>query len=342
MKKIIFLFIIVVYTFGCGSSQKSYSAPKKSNKPAWITNVNSVYSPSKYISAVGEGDTRKQAMQDAAGNISNMFEAKISVDRTTQERYRELTKMNKTSVEQSTDINTNINIQSATSIKNIQYGESYTDNMGRTYIVAYLDKFKTGNIYVADIEANAKTISSFIENAKKQSKFRKYSYLNAALIYAKANQTEIEKLQIIAPHEIDLLELNYDLNNLIEMTNQAAQELTFDIKIEGESADKIENTIAEALTQKGFTVNNQGEFKFNGIVTLEKIDLKRKEEFVRWEINLTLKDAKENTVFSFNQKNREGHINLSEAKARAIRTMQRVIKKKLVDNLNKYADGLLS
>ena len=123
-----YLVLLLILLIGCSTKSNIYAfGKKKSKKPKWITNLKSVYPDSKYMSAIGEGDTQKQAQQSAVGNISNIFESKISVDQTVQEGYLELTKNDKTNTETSTSINTNINIQSSQTIKNIQFGESYSN-----------------------------------------------------------------------------------------------------------------------------------------------------------------------------------------------------------------------
>ncbi|MEA1973737.1 MAG: hypothetical protein U9N34_10675, partial [Candidatus Cloacimonadota bacterium] len=73
-----------------------------------------------------------------------------------------------------------------------------------------------------------------------------------------------------------------------------------------------------------------------------RIDLQRKQKFVRWEFNLKMTDSSGNIVFSFNKKNREGHINYSEAEARAVRTVQKAIRKGLLSDIDAYTNNLLN
>ena len=331
--------IILMLILGFSFNTKIYA--KKNKKPKWMKSLKSVYPESKYMCAIGEGDTNKQAQQDAAGNLANIFESKITVDQTTQEQYLELSKNDVTNVETSTAINTNINIQSSQTIKNIQFSNSYTNKMGRVMIVAYLNRNKTGNIYSEEIQANADKVNSYIKNSENKSKLRKYSYLNAALVIAKVNETLIEKLQIISSHQVDFLELNYDVNKLTEQVNLSAQNIEFSIQIKNDKDQKIQNVIEEALSQKGFTINETGEYQLLGEIEISNIDLERKQKFVRWQINLKIIDSQQNVLFSFNRKNREGHISYEEAEARAIRTLEKTIRRDFISNLINYLGTLL-
>ena len=203
------------------------------------------------------------------------------------------------------------------------------------------NRIQTGDIYSKEIEDNIAKVNSYLKNSEDKSDFKKYSYLKAASIIAKMNQALIEKLQIISSHQVDFLEINYDINSLVEKTNTAAQKLNFRISIDNDSDKKITKVIEEVLSKKGFSISDSGDYSIDGKVEFTRIDLQRKQKFVRWELNLEMRDSSQNIIFSFNKKNREGHLNYPEAEARSIRTVEKIIRKNLAQEIDNYVSSLL-
>ena len=65
--------MLILIINACAVNAKS----KKSPKPKWLTNPKKVYPEQLYLTAIGEGDTRSDAENMAAANLSKIFEATI-------------------------------------------------------------------------------------------------------------------------------------------------------------------------------------------------------------------------------------------------------------------------
>ena len=59
----------VLFLAGCASQH--------AEPPAWILNPQSTYPAAQYLSAVGEGDSRRAAENNAAAGLSRIFESQI-------------------------------------------------------------------------------------------------------------------------------------------------------------------------------------------------------------------------------------------------------------------------
>jgi len=342
MKKVFVLFIVLLLSISCAVQAKTKK--NKNEKPVWLENPEKVYSPQLYLTAIGEGDSRQDAQNNAVANLSRIFESKIKADVTTTQRYRELTKNKKTSVEDEMNISKQVNVKSAQTLYNIKFADSYTDNLGRTYILAYLNRTETADIYTEKINANAKKIRYFIDlSDKTDDVLKKYAALNAASSIALVNKTLLEQLNIISPDAKDFLQLGYDFQNLKNHTAEAAKKITFFIKIENDENNKIGSIVESLLNDFGFNLAENGLLRVSGNVLFENTDLKRDDnfKFVRYNFQIKVEDNNGNTIVSLFEKGKEGHTTYLEARERAIRAIAKKIKKNFAKKLTAYFDGLI-
>lgn len=338
MKKTILLSIILVLLLSCAAHAKK----RKDSKPEWLKNPKVVYSEQMYLTAIGEGDSRSDAENMAAGNLARIFESNIKAEETVNQRYMELTKNSKTDVEEQTDVTKSVNIQSQQILFNIQFGESYTDDVGRIYAIAYLNRMKTAEIYENKINKNAGRIDYFMGIAEKTADaILKYAAMNAASAVSSHNELLLAQLTIIFPSAIDMLEINYNHDQIVKEANAAAKAVSCKIDIQNDEENKITILLEELINDLGFVLSNDNVLKIDGNILLEKTDLKRDLEFVRYELQVNVTDNKDNVIVSMSEKGREGHISASEAKARAIRTLSKKINKELKKKLIAYLDGMV-
>ena len=179
-----------------------------------------------YLTAIGEGDSRTDAEQNAAGNIAKIFESVVKTDETIRQRYQELITENDINYNDMTDIQKNVNIKSKQTLYNLQFGESFTDNIGKVHVLAYLNRTLTADIYEEKIMKNAERIK-YYSSLSRNAKDRLYAYasINAAGTVALANETLLEQLKIISPGYEDFLELDYDHNEIMRKNSELAKEV---------------------------------------------------------------------------------------------------------------------
>lgn len=338
MRKSVILVMSILLLTSCAAHAK-----KKKGRPKWLQNPKLKYSEQKYLSAIGQGDSRKVAENMAAANLAKIFKSVIVADETISQRYQELTKGDEFQYEEETNVAKNVNIRSKQSLFNVQYGESYVDNLGRVYVIAYLNRMKTAQIYEAKIEKNAEKIAYYLNNElNTDNLIEKYASLNAASIISLTNEALQEQLQIIFPSALEILELNYDHQQLMQEAAQLSKKIGFSIDITNDPEEKLQILLKEMFTDLGFTLNNNPILKVKGNASFQKTDLKRDLVFIRYELQLELKDNSGNTIAALSEKGREGHVSASEAKARAIRTLSRKIKGKFQKKVINYFDTLIS
>jgi hypothetical protein len=157
MKKICIIGLLLLLLFSCAAQTKS-SKKGSSGKPKWLENPKSVYPDTQYMTAIGEGDTHQAAQNMAAGNLSRIFEMKVKADETIMQRASELIRGNETKLEEQVNVEKHINIFSSQQLMNVQFADSYTNEYGRIFVLAYLNRMKTAEIYEEKIDANSAQI----------------------------------------------------------------------------------------------------------------------------------------------------------------------------------------
>ena len=338
MKKTILLSIILILILSCAA----HASKRKSSIPEWLKNPKAVYPEQMYLTAIGEGDSRNDAENMAAGNLARIFESNIKAEQTVNQRYMELTKNNKTDFEEQTDVTKSVNIQSQQTLFNIQFGESYTDDVGRVSAIAYLNRMKTAEIYENKINKNAGRIDYFIGlSQKSDDPIFKYAAMSAASVVSSINELLLVQLTIIFPSAIDMLEIYYNHDKIIKDANTAAANVSCKIEIQNDEENKITIMLEELINDLGFVLSKENVLKIDGNILLEKTDLKRDLEFIRYELQINITDNKDNVIVSMSEKGREGHISASEAEARAIRTLSKKINKNFKKKLIAYFDGMV-
>ncbi len=311
------------------------------NKPSWIDTPAKSYPSSKYLTAVGSGDTRKGAEQTAAAALSQIFQSTISSEQTVHERYKELfSSPNESSFEGQTDISKNVTIKSDQTLFNIQYAESYTDAAGRTFVLAVLERNSTAEIYLEKIAENEKVIQRYVDHYKSAADpLTGFANINAASVVSIVNETLRQQLSIIKPGASVSSPEGMDHQKIQSMLAVAVKKLPFSIAISGDIDGRVTALLKEILNDLGFIVAENGSMSITGGVEFKEIDLKRPEKYIRWSYALSVIDASGASIISLSDNGREGHITQKEAVNRSLRTIHQQLKQKFGNEINKYFDA---
>ncbi|MEW5800003.1 MAG: LPP20 family lipoprotein [Bacteroidota bacterium] len=312
-------------------------------KPSWIDTPQDKYPSSQFLTAIGTGDTRKAAENSAAANLSQIFQSSIKAEQTVNERYKELfTAPNQSTFEGESNVTKNITISTDQTLYNIQYPESYTDNMGRTYVLAVLERQPTAEIYKKKLEENEQQMVRYIEqyDASKDP-IARYASINAASVFSSINESLRQQLVIIHPGAVHKPISGYDAVKVQQLLSDARKNLPFSIALTGDSDGRAAAIVKEMLSEMGFVTAEKGAITITGDVSFQEIDLKRPEKYVRWSYKFSVVDPSGASIVSLNENGREGHMTYDEAVNRALRTMKQKIKTNFGKEINKYFDRMV-
>ncbi len=338
------LLLTVFLIASCGGS-KSTGSPK--GRPAWMDNPAAAYPERNFLSARGAGDSREAAENNASGNLAKIFKSEITVDQITRERYSAFTKMSGSMQEElQTDMDQIVKVLAGETLFNVKFSNSYTDDMGRVHVLAYLDRRETAGIYEEKINANYDRIAFLNEQLETISDpVSRYAVLNAAYTVSQINKAMLDQLNFINATSYSMLitgkeDLSYSV--LGKKLTDAAKSLTFSVSFAGDDG-RVASMTSETISKMGFPiVQNNAVVKINGEIRYEDVDLKRENmEFVGWNLDLNVIGPDGSTFVHIDAKGREGGVSKEAAKRIALREIGKNVGKKLEKELTAYFDTRL-
>ena len=307
--------------------------------PDWVANPKTSYPDNQYLVAVGEGDTRRTAENSAAANLSRIFEAHIESDERILDQSRETGE----SFERTTDFTADINILSSETLYNIQHAEAWKDSVGRYHAVAYLNRRETASIYRDKIGELTRRVNFLIAHAAHTTELLKeYALLRAANRHAAEASNLLRQLKVIHPPSVPGSTPSYSVNALRKNLAETAKKIRVQIKMEGDDNRRITAVLEEQITRYGFVVGTPSVLEVAGSVSVDDTGQRSADlVFVRYTLALQVKGADGTVLASLNNKGREGHLSLAEARVRSFRTLENAIKSSGNARLDAYFDSLI-
>jgi hypothetical protein len=311
--------------------------------PQWMFDLNAAYPDADFLAVIGEGDSRREAELDAAGALSKIFVSKIDVETTAVMRYRELEKNGSGDAVTERKLDKRVTVASAQDLINLQFSDLYTDKLGLVHIVGYLNRKETAKIYRQKIAQNGERVTGFLKNLDEaEDTIHRYAYIDAAVLFAKANELLLEQLTIIYPIARKTVELPYDMNQLAKRYADVAGKMIFTVKVQNDSDAKIAKITGYLLSQKGFTVSKgAAALSLDGEVLIEDTKMNNKYANVRWTLDLEMKDEKDHVIITYHKNQRESAVSRPEAVARSYREMEKQIKDEFLGQFEQYLNGLI-
>ncbi len=307
--------------------------------PDWLANPKSVYPESTYLVAVGSGDTRRAAENSAAANLSRIFEAHIESDERLLDKTHETTK----NIERSTDFTSDINILSSQTLYNIQHAEAWKDDKGRYHAVAYLERRETAAIYRDKVDEQTTRVNFLLASADNTDDLlKKYATLRTANRHAREADSLLRQLKVIHSPSVAGSTPSYSINKLRKTLAGTAKKITVQINVDGDDQRRMTNTLETFITGYGFAVGQPTVLDIGGRVAVTDTGERNQDlVFVRYELSLHIKDVEGNILVAINDKGREAHKSLEQARIRSFRTLENAIQAGGAHRLDAYFDSLI-
>ena len=357
-KNIFFILILIIIIASCVSAPSNTGSsdtdstetelpPPTETKggppPAWVQNPYNLYPEAEYLAVIGEGDTRRDAESNALGSLSRIFETNVQVDSVAIARYNEIAKDGGYETEFEKSITETVNVQSQQTLINVQYGDIYLNDTGRYYIIAYISRNLTAQIYHEKINKNSEAVMNFLNSSNQASGIlRKFAYIDAAFLFSVSNESLLGQLSIISPGYKNSIAIPYSHNDILMQRTEIAGQMIFSINIINDSDDKIANIITQLLSSRGFAVTDSfAPLAISGNVLIEPVQLNNDYENVRWTLTVDLKDETGNILVSFNKDQRETSVSQSQAIAIAYNQMESKIGSDFMGEFTKYLDSFV-
>ncbi|MBB6481106.1 LPP20 family lipoprotein [Spirochaeta isovalerica] len=335
--KIAGILTIVLLLFSCVTTSGS-----STRRPGWMDDKHSLYPEKDYMVEIGQGASLKDAKRNAAASLAQIFKTSIKVETTVQTRYKEFSSGGSVQTSEETNFDENITQLADQELINVNFGESWTNELGQVHVIAYIDRQETAQIYRGRIMENDQTVRSFLSRSGEQSSLlRKYAYLDAAYVVAQANRGLREQLEIINMMMSRTVMMSYDLDDIRNSRRELAQSMTFRVFVENDVTGNVSAVIADELTSLGFVIDPAGLLSVSGSVSLETVKLDNKYENMKYYLNIDIADEQGLPVVSLEENDRVSAMSLSDVENRAYLEIEKVVKKELVGKLIDYFDSFV-
>ena len=339
-KRLLTALLLAGLLLSCATGGSNQSGGKR--KPAWVDDKHSAYPNDKYLVEIGEGSSLKSAKQNGQTSLARIFKTTIKVDSTVSTRYKDLSD-GKTILESQMETTSDESITqlSDETLINVHFGESWTNDVGRVYVVAYIDRMETANIYRQRIDQDAARADLFIrKSASQEDLLRRYGFLDAAVVMDRSIQAMREQLEIIYQPFARAVMLPYNPGELSSRHADTAENMVYSILVNGDENGKVAAVVSQVLTDRGFSVSeNSARLSVTGSISMEEVILNNDYKNLRWNLFMEMRNEKDEIVVTMEEKQRETAISLEEAEARAYRSMEEMMKKKFIGALESYFDS---
>lgn len=314
-----------------------------SSTPPWVLAPQTVYSPEKYMTGLGQGQTREQAEKRAYAGVARIFTAHVQADSSDRESYALKERNEQASTERSLHIDHMTRVTTNKVLENVHILESWFRQRDRQYFVlAGLKRTQAEQTLLARLEDLDGQISTALHRGRTGTNTidRIQGYKGVMRLLGQRPQVNSD-LRIVrvsgqgvpAPWSLGVIRQ--------EFMDFVRADVTISVSMEGESARELERAIWEALKQEGLLSAAQSDHQspsdisITGLGRLWPVDLPDPLfRYVRWCSDIEIREGTSHRLLGLiSQSGREGHITEQEARIRASRAMQDAVAKKVASAL---------
>lgn len=317
----------------------AFAAKTKAEKPAqkmpeWVSQPSAVFPSADYISSVGNATSRDNAEIKALQSLASVFGQAVKSSSAASQRMTQAKAEGKVATANmsafSQDILRTVDVDS---LIGVETKEFWFDGNEMWYAVAVLEREKASNIYSDLIRKNASAISTLIANAKSNGEsLEAYAALDFAEDIALENESHLKKLSVIKPEAAASLKDGCPSPNKIHAQKaELSKHIPICVIVEGEDSSRLASAFGEAISSLGFrgTFDSGERYVLSAQVSFERSDATDgKTTRCRYGAEGFLIDMQSGQkLCPFKISGREGHVDYSEAKVRAVKAMEAKIKK---------------
>lgn len=313
--------------------------------PAWIESPERVYPIGQYISGVGSGRDRITAEDRARAEIAKTFHSHVTSATRVYEAYTQTSTAGKTRSSDQISIQDMTHVSTQSILSGVRIAEVSRDtSRGEPtyYALAVLDRRQSRVMLGEKIQRLDTQILSLVRQAEQEPQtLAKIKHYKAALREYISREVYNAELSVVDPSgkglapTIGFEKIQDPLSDLLRNA------LFIAIAVSGDNAREIQQTLAGALTQKGFSITqdrNRCNVLVRGVVEIKPIDRRSDRwKFVRWNTHFNLIDKSKGTTFwAAHNTGREGHKTIAQAQQRAVMKIEKKIGSSIAEQMTQF------
>lgn len=304
------------------------------DKPEWVDGRASDYSPSQYLTGVGQGENRGLAENQAYAAVARIFKAEVAAQAKDWEAYFVIENHAVASAERRLTIDHVTKVSTDKVLENVSIGDAWYDAQRRMhYALAVVNRSQadasvTDKVVRLDREIEADVAESR-QTADKLAKVRALRRAGRNLVLREAYNTDLRVIRSSGqgvPSGYRVGELSGELAQFLSAN------LGMVLQISGDQVEPIQRALAEGLVREGFlvTTDSRGsdaessELLVRVMTRLTPIEVQDPNfKYVRWCSDVEIVErATQRVVGAIARGGKEGHLTEREATAKVLRVVQ--------------------
>jgi len=315
-------------------------------KSDWVDGKSISYPEKQYLIGVGYGNTRETAERNSYVAISKIFSANITSISKDYEKYSQVQSKGHNETKDEIKVEQFIEITTKRVLENVTIAETWFDSKEKVYyVLAVIDREKAGNSIKEQIRSLDSQIEEMIKKSRESTdKIQKIKNLKSAtkcLIQREACNANLRVINLLGKG----IDSPFNLAGVYnELTYFLKNDFSIGVEVTGEKGGSVEAAIIEGLNKQGLFIVKKGQSE--DLIVKGEIEFNEAYihnpmfKFVRWMANFKLIDKSNDRVIgSINRSGREGHLTVTEAKERALKTMQEDIVNEVSRKLTEFLYG---
>jgi len=339
---LIFLVVMDLLTAvpGCGWGRRS--------APAWIEGASAEYPVERYLTGVGQAESKPAATERAYGAVAKIFKAQIVAQSKDWESYLVLDKRGQSTTERHLALDQITNVSTDKVIENVKVLDAWTDTKtGQHFVLAGMDRAQSAAALLERMQELDQTVETELADAHQtQDGLARVRNLRRAVKNLVLREAYNADLRVIRSNG----QGNPPAHRVADLTSELEQFMTehmlVAVDVAGDQADITRRAVTEGLLREGVPVITDGADRAPGLLVMGAVHVwdvsipDPRFRYARWCSDFVVTEAgTQRIVGAVSIGGREGHLTSSEAMSRAIRVMQQELTSHLAKTLASYIYG---
>jgi hypothetical protein len=341
------LVLILLFCASCAGAPENRREDAPREEPAWVGDVDQVYSRLRYVAAVGYGPSRAAAEKEAFASMIGIFGQTVRFDRQSLVGYQEAVRQDAVSAYiRNTEITNAIKTSAEMEILiGAEIRDHWYDGRDTYYAVAVMEKSKAVSLYSELVEANREIIKNLTAVGGEDTySLPGYARYRLAAKLADGNRVFANILSVTGGPALSPRDLAEGDNFRLEAEG-IARRIPIDVRIEDDRANRLKGAFASAIGSAGLQTGGDGSlYVLDGRISFSPVDLQKSDSvYVRYTLEANLVDRRTGAVLlPYTVSGREGHVSAAEAENRALGDAEKQIAGIWAGVFTDYLDSLLS
>ena len=330
---------VLIFSYTAISLIDAYAA----TVPSWYPDPNRVYPKSRYINALGIGSNENEAKAAAMSDIALYFKSSIQVENDLILQYNQVMEGQYLQESRKIEEKNVTRINSMAEFRGIRFTLPwYNETDKEWFIVGYIDKEESLEIWQKRIDVNRMFIDSLLTRGNQQAELLfRYKYIRQAFLLAQVMEEDIRACGEIVNSISQFAKILEFTQSIIAEYHNFRVRLTFDIHIQGDRERRVQLKLGELLEKYGYTMVMQDPlYRIVGEITGYEQTLPAG-FFVRIGAKLRLINQEEMVLYSFTipVERKGSRVDFDGAYREGFRYLEGYLEKNTIRELAACIDG---